>query len=258
MSAGAQYLALSKRSLLNTIRQPIAIVPPLVFPLMFLALTSAALERSTELPGFPQVDSFVQFVIVTTITQGILFSSVGAGAGVARDIEDGFFERLIATPVSRLSLIVGRVSATALVGFLQAWLFLGIASLFGLRVESGFLGMLSITLCAGILAAGIGALTVSFGLRTGSTEAAQGIFPLVFSLLFVSSGFFPRNLMDGWFQSAASINPISHYLEGLRAQVIGDFQTGEFLMSLAIAIAIFVFGVTLSILALRRRLGEAA
>ena len=64
MSALRPYLALSRRSIVNVVRQPAAVVPAFLFPLMFLALTSASLNRSTQLPGFPQVDSFLQFAQV--------------------------------------------------------------------------------------------------------------------------------------------------------------------------------------------------
>ncbi len=73
MSAAPQYLALSRRSIITTVRQPTSIIPSLIFPLFFMALSSAAFDRTTQLPGFPEVDSFMQFVIATTILQGTLF-----------------------------------------------------------------------------------------------------------------------------------------------------------------------------------------
>ena len=259
MSAvAAQYALLSKRSLVNTIRQPISIIPALTFPLVFLALNSAALAESINLPGFPPVDSFLQFMIATTIIQGGLFGSIAAGADMATDIEGGFFDRLIATPVSRTSLLIGRVAGSFTLAFFQAFLFFGLAMLFGLEVEGGLLGMLGVALISAVAGAGFASMSVAIGIKSGSTEVVQGSFPLIFTLMFLSSAFFPRTLMNGWFQDAASINPLSHMIESARSLVIQGWDVTEFLNGLAIAGGLLVIGITLSLLALRARLADKA
>jgi ABC-2 type transport system permease protein len=256
MSSAAAYLSLSRRSMMNVVRQPIAIVPSMMFPLLFLALSSAALARSTSLPGFPPVDSFLQFLITTTIIQATMFGSIGAGANMASDIEGGFFERLIATPVSRTSILVGRVAGAVSLAFAQALVIFLIGLLFGFRPVGGVVGMFLVALVAAIFAGAIGSIAVAFGLRTGSTEAVQGSFPLLFALLFLSSAFFPRSLMTGWFRTVADYNPISHLIEGLRAQLIYGIRFDDFLISAAIALGIFVFGVLAAHRALQGRLLE--
>jgi ABC-2 type transport system permease protein len=258
MTGVAQYAALSRRAILNTFRQPTAIVPALMFPLLFLAMSSAAFERSIALLGFPQVDSFLQFVIAATIVQGALFGAVAAGADMATDIEGGFFERLIASPVARSSILAGRVMGAATLGFFQALLYFGITIVFGLDVAGGVAAMFLVALTAGVLAAGIGSITVAFALRTGSTEAVQGSFPLVFVILFISSAFFPRELMGGWFKGAATLNPISHMIEGLRFLVIEGLSASKFLTAFGISAAVLVVGLALAGGALSGRLGSRA
>jgi ABC-2 type transport system permease protein len=254
MSTAAQYAALSRRSITTTARQPTSIIPSMLFPLVFLAMSSAALNASTRLPGFPQVESFMQFVVATTITQGALFTSIAAGAAMGTDIEGGFFERLIASPVSRTSLLVGRVAGAATLGFFQAWLYFGVTSIFGLTVEGGIAGMLLVAIVAATVAAGFGSISVTIALRTGSTEAVQGTFPLLFVFLLLSSAFFPRNLMNGWFKAVAGANPLSHMIEGIRALVIDGLHLSKFLQAEAIAGAIFVAGIAAALVALRARL----
>lgn len=256
MSTAAQYLQLSRRSIVGTIRTPIAIVPSLMFPLIFLALNAAALERSIALPGFPSVDSFLQFMFATTVIQGTLFGSIASGAAMARDIEDGFFERLMAAPTSRSSILVGRVAGAASFAFFQAWFFFVVASLFGLEIEGGLIGMLGLSLVGALLAAGVGAISVAFGIKTASSEAVQGAFPMLFALMFLSSAFFPRQLMTGWFQDIAAVNPFSYLIEGVRHQVIDGFDLGRLGVSALVAFGFFVFGLMLSSLALRARLRE--
>ena len=250
----SHYSALSRRAIVNTVRQPTAILPAMIFPMFFMALSSAAFERSTALPGFPPVDSFLQFLVATTIIQGALFGSIAAGSAMATDIEGGFFDRLIASPVTRTSILVGRVAGAGLLGFVQAWVFFGVATIFGMRSEGGFVSMLMVAAVAAVFAAGVGSIAVAFALKTGSTEAVQGSFPLMFAGLFLSSGFFPRDLMNGWFQTVASVNPLSHLIEGLRTQVIEGLQIGPYLTSVAIAAAVFVVGTVVAGAALRGRL----
>ncbi|HJR44800.1 MAG TPA: ABC transporter permease [Actinomycetota bacterium] len=259
MSAvAAHYAALSRRSITNTIRQPIAILPAFMFPLIFLALNSAALAESIRLPGFPPVDSFLQFMITTTIIQGGLFGAIAAGSDMARDIEGGFFDRLVATPVSRTSILVGRVAGATLLAFVQALVFFTIALPFGLEVEGGALGVLGVALISSTAGAGMGALSVAIGLKSGSTEVVQGSFPLIFVSFFLSSAFFPRELMEGWFKTAAGINPLSHMIESARHQVILGWDSSEFLSGWAIALVIFVVGIAVSLVALRSRLADKA
>lgn len=259
MSAVLQhYAVLSRRSVINTFRQPISFIPALTFPLMFLAINAAALNEAIRLPGFPPVESYLQFMIATTIIQGALFGSVAAGADMARDIEGGFFDRLYLAPISRSSVLVGRVAGAWTFSFLQAWLFFGVAHLFGLTVEGGFAGMLGVSVIASIIGAGLGAVSMSFALRTGSTEAVQGSFPALFAFLFLSSAFFPRELMSGWFENAASVNPLSHLIESSRHLVIFGWSSREFLQGVAIAASVFLLGLVLSGMALRARLSERA
>jgi ABC-2 type transport system permease protein len=255
--AVAQYSALSKRAIVTTFRQPRFFIPSLLFPLMFMAISSSAFGRTTEIPGFPEADSFLQFLVCTTIIQGALFSSIAAGSAMATDIESGFFERLVATPVARSSIIAGRVMGSFVFGLMQAWLYIGVATIFGMRAEGGLIALLGVSLVAATFSAGVGSIASSFAIRTGSTEAVQGAFPLLFSLMFISSGFFPRTLMHGWFQSAAGINPLSHMIEGMRHQVISGFDLGRLGISLGIAGTFFAVGLGLALLALRRRLTAA-
>ena len=243
---------------MGTIRTPIAIIPSLTFPLVFLALNSAALNRSTQLPAFPEVDSFLQFMFATTVIQGALFGAVTAGASVATDIEGGFFERIIAAPTSRPSILVGRVAGVATFAFLQAWFFFLVALPFGLDVEGGLAGMLGVAIVGSVVASAIGSLSVAFGLKTGSSEAVQGAFPLAFALMFLSSAFFPRELMTGWFREVAEANPFSYLIEAVRYQVITGFSLSRLIVALGIAGALFLVGLVASGLALRGRLKETS
>lgn len=252
-----QIALLSRRSLLGTLRQPGSWIPPIVFPMIFAALNSAAFERATQLPGFPKVDSFLDFMLATTVVQGVLFGSTIGGTNMAVDIQDGFFDRLVASPVSRSSILLGRLAGGAALGAIQALAFIGIFSIFGASIKGGLPALVAIVAVAMVLGVALGGFTITLALRTGSSEAVQAAFPVLFIFLFISSAFFPRQLMHGWFQTVANINPLSWLVEALRRLVIAEFSFADVGRAVAISLAIGALSLSLAQAALRKRLAGA-
>ena len=248
-----QSWALARRSIIGTARQPEAIFPSIFFPLFFGALSTASFQRSTQLPGFPKVDSFLDFLLAATVVQGVLFGSTAGGNDMAVDIQDGFFDRLVASPVPRPVILVGRLAGTAVLGAVQATAFMTVLTLFGASVKGGIPAAVAIVLVSAVLAVAVGGFAVTLALRTGSTEAVQASFPVFFITLFVSSAFFPRELMSGWFKAAASANPLSWMIEALRRLTIERFSVVDAFEALVIVTALATVSITLAGLALRAR-----
>ena len=252
-STSRQVLALSRRSLVGLLRQPDALFPSLFFPLFFAALSSAAFQRSTSLPGFPPVDSFLDFLLAATIVQGVVFGSSMGGSGMAVDIQEGFFDRLAASPVPRWAILVGRLAGTAVHGAAQAAFFTVVLTLFGASVKGGLPAVAVVVVVASLLAVGMGGLTLALALRTGSRETVEAMFPVLFIVIFVSSAFFPRELMSGWFKAAATLNPLSWMIEAMRRLIIEDFSVGDVVTALAVVSGLCVATLALSGAALRAR-----
>lgn len=249
-----QTAAMSKRSILAIVRQPALVIPSLVFPLFFAALGSSSFGRAVRLPNFPKVDNFLDFAIAGSIVQAVLFGSVTGGTALATDIEQGFFDRLLATPTSRVSILVGRLAGAAAFGAFQALFFVVVLLPFGVRIKSGVGGVVVIVLCGGLTAMAIGGFTAAMALKTGSSEAVQGSFPLLFIALFFSSAFFPRQTMQGTYKTIADLNPVSHLVEGIRGLVIDGLTARHVAASLLIPAAIAVVSVGLATRTLYSRL----
>jgi ABC-2 type transport system permease protein len=160
--------------------------------------------------------------------------------------------------VSRSAILLGRLAGGAALAGLQAVAFIGIFSLFGASVKGGLPAVVTLTLVAMVLGIALGGFPLTLALRTGSSEAVQAVFPVLFIFLFVSSAFFPRQLMHGWYQTVAGINPLSWLVESLRHQVITDFSVADAAEALAIAAAIGVVSLSLASAALRSRLAAGA
>lgn len=254
MNAGIAGLAL--RSVRNTIRSPQMWVPSMLFPLMITAINVAAMSRATELPGFG-ADSFLDFTVATVVIQGVLFGASAGGSDMALDIQDGFFDRLVASPVSRSAIVLGRLAGSAALGAMQAVVFMAILTIFGAHIEGGIPAVLTIVVVAMLLAVGIGGIAVAIALKTGSAEIVQAFFPVFFISLFASSAFFPRQLMSGWFKAIAGGNPLSHMIESVRHLVVVGFDAADAAKAVVIVGGLCVASLPLSLSALRGRLKAA-
>jgi ABC-2 type transport system permease protein len=249
-----QTLALAKRSTLELFRQPALVVPSIVFPLFFSFLGNSSFGKTTSLPGFPKVNSYLQFQLAGTITQGVLFGSVTGAAALATDIENGFFDRLLASPTSRLSILFGRLAGSTLFGALETAVFVLVLLPFGADVSAGLPGIVAMVISGALIALAVGALMSSVALKTGSAEAVQGTFPLLFILLFFSSAFFPRETMSGVYKTIAGLNPISHLVEGLRALSLEGFSVSATARAILVPLAIAIVALIIASRQLNARL----
>ncbi|GIU85124.1 MAG: hypothetical protein KatS3mg008_1899 [Acidimicrobiales bacterium] len=252
-----QVAALARRSLVSTYRQPALWFPGLFFPLVIAAVNSGSLERSTGLPGFPDVDSYLQFVLPATVIQGVLFGGILAGTDVALDVQDGFFDRLLTSPVSRTSIVVGRLVGSAVLGLLQSIIFVVVFSIFGVRIPGGLAAVSVLAVTAVLLAVAVGGLAAAVGLRTGQQEAVQNSFPLVFIVLFMSSAFFPAQLMSGWFGAMARNNPLTWMIDAVRSVVVDGFAVDDAFVAFGVALCAAVAAVVVALRQLAWRLRVA-
>jgi len=233
-----QGFALARRSVLSTWRTPGAWVPGLVLPLMLAAVYSAQFAQATKLPEFPPVDSFLQYILPASVLQSIAFGAGNAGTDLATDIENGFFDRLMASPVARQSVLVGRIMGAAVFSGLESLTLIIIFLAFGAPVQSGIVGAAAIVVIAALLSVAVGGFGVAVALRTGSPEATQSMFPLTFVFLFVSSAFFPTELMKGWYQSVAQHNPFTFIIDPTRRLVIYGWSWTDVFQAIGVTLLV--------------------
>ncbi len=250
----AQAAMLSRRSIVGTLRQPGVWMPGIIFPMFLAAVNTSSMGRAVAFFPEPKPDSLLDFLLASSITQAVLFGGVAAGADTALDIQTGFFDRLLASPVSRTSILIGRLAGGAFTGVFQASVFIVVYSIFGVRLAGGIGAVAVMLVYAFVLALVIGGFAAMLALRTGQAEAVQNAFPLTFILLFISSAFFPTELMKGVYQSIAERNPITWMINGIRHQVLVGFDLSEAAISIGTAAVLAVLTITAANAALRARL----
>jgi ABC-2 type transport system permease protein len=246
--------ALGWRSVRQTFRRPQLMAPIIVFPTLLLAIQTGGAGSAVDLPGFPPVDSFLQFMLAGAMMQSLMLAGNSGGIALAVDIEMGFTDRLFAAPISRFAIVLGRLAGTAVLGAFSAVWFLAIGLIFGAPISEGVAGALVVLLLTTLSAMAIGGLGAAAALRSGRASVVQGFFPIVFVVLFLSTAFFPQELMVEPAKTIAEYNPLSFIVDGIRAPFVSSFSGAQELEALAAIAGIGLLGLGLSAAALRHRL----
>ncbi len=247
-------IELGRRSVKQTFRRPQLMAPLLIFPTLLLAIQTGGAGRAVDLPGFPPVQSFLAFMLAGAMVQATLLAGNTGGIALAVDIEMGFIDRLLTAPIPRFAIVLGRLVGTAAIGLFTGVWFLVLGFIFGVRLEEGVPGAIVMILFVTASAVAFGSLAAATALRSGSASVVQGQFPLIFVILFLSTAFFPDNLLQEPARTIAEYNPASFIVNAVREPVIASFTTEEMLKGLGGLVLIGAIGFTLSARAMRTRL----
>lgn len=249
-----QVGAVARRSAVGAFRQRALLFFPMLFPLILFAINGSALSKVTEIPGFP-THSYRAFLLAMPFVQGAMFVSINAGTSLARDVETGFLNRLALTPLRSEAMLLGQLGGALVLGTVQAIVYLLVGIATGVTFASGVGGVLVLLLLSITISFAFATLGGLLALRLGSGEAIQGIFPLLFVTLFLSSSSLPRNLIKAeWFKEVATYNPVSYLLEGLRSLVIQGWNAQALAKGFGFSIALATICLLLARPAMKSRL----
>ena len=246
--------ALGRRSIMQTLRRPQLLAPLIVFPTALLAIQTAGAGRAVDLPGFPEVPNFLSFMLAGSIVQSVMFTGNSGAIAFAIDMEMRFTDRLYAAPIARSSVVLGRLAATATLGAIIAVYFIVLGLIFGASIHEGVPAVIWIVALTSASALAFGTIGAAIALRSNSASVVQGIFPLVFVILFLSDAFFPANLMLEPASWIAQYNPFSFIVNGIRDPIISGWSATTELKAIASVIGIGALGFALCALAMRSRL----
>jgi ABC-2 type transport system permease protein len=216
-SLWASTLGIAKRSLLKFLRTPQLVVLGTIQGAMFLLIFRYVFGGAIGAGGL----SYVDFLVPGFITTGVLFSGMGAAAGVAEDLEQGFVDRLRSLPIPRSAVLAGRALADT---GMQLW-GLAITTAIGFAVGFRLHGSVADALVAFGLLVVLGFafewLFITLGMFAGNAQAAQGLALMVFPLTFVSSAYVPVETMPGWMQAFAEHQPLTVMVDAVRVLTQG-------------------------------------
>jgi len=206
-------LTVAGRTVKKFIRTPQLIVAGTAQGALFLLIFRYVMGGAI---GHTGVLSYVDFLVPGFVATSVLFTGMGASAGVADDLGMGLMDRLRSLPISRFSIIDGNVWAnTALTTFSLA-ITTGIGFAIGFRIHNGVGSALEAFGMCVLYGFAFCWLFVALGLFAGSPQAAQSLSFLVFPLTFVSSAYVPVSTMPGWMQAFANYQPITAMVDTVR------------------------------------------
>ncbi len=216
----ATVRALIRRAANEILRVPGAAIPGVLAPTIFFLGLTAVFGNLTLLPGFT-TESYQSFLIPVSLLQGAGFTGAATGVNLARDIEQGWFDRLIVSPASRTALLAGLVCSASLRALIPAAVLLSVA--FAIGVDWPGPGALAIAIVCVMATAAVAACWgVMLALRYRTQSAAPLMQAGMFVLVLTTTAYAPLELLDGWLQDVARINPLTQVVEAARLGFVGD------------------------------------
>jgi ABC-2 type transport system permease protein len=216
-------LVLWRRSLNEVLRVRGALLPATIAPVIFMLGITGQFGRLTGLDGFP-TESYISWIVPLSCLQGAGFAGAAAGSNLARDIELGWFDRLLVAPVPRPLLIVGPILGAISRSMVPATVVLIVGLLIGADLTGGIVGLIALYAAA----AGFCATAALWGMFMAFAFRTQQAGPLmqqgVFLAVFLSTAYTPLVLLRGWLGDVAHLNPITHVLEMARQATVAGIE----------------------------------
>lgn len=247
-------LAIAGRALRALPRDLEAIIPPVFIAAFFFVVNIATLQKLTEgtIAGF----DFKAFMMATAVLLGV--TGVSRAPALVLDVQNGYFDRLLLTPVRRLAILIGHMLADVVVASALMVPILGLGLVMGVRFEAGPLGVVAFMLLAAMWSLAFAGFAYAIALKTGNPAAVATSFLLFFPFLFLTSSYVPRAQLNGWLDGVAAWNPCTYLLEGLRALTMGGWQWGDVGQALVAIGLVGLASMTLCLRALQGRVRASA
>lgn len=213
-------LVLGGRALRELLRTPDALFSPIFIPLFFLVVNVGQAARIFPSEGTPFLEgqNYGAFQLPASL---LLSASFGAASlFLVEEIESGYFDKLRATPISRMSLVIGRLCADFVRTLGVSVLMILLALAFGIRITSGFAGFVVLILMVALWAMVFSGFMQLVALKTRSAAATQGASMVFFPLLFLTPNFVPRDQLTRPMEIAATLNPVTYVMEAARSLIL--------------------------------------
>jgi ABC-2 type transport system permease protein len=242
-------ISVAGRALRAVPREMETVIPPIFIALFFFIVNIGTLQRLTQsnIRGF----DIKAFMLPTAILIGV--TGVSRAGALVLDIQDGYFDRLLLTPVRRVAILLGHMVADVAVAWTLTIPILVLALLIGVHIDAGPLGVAAFIVMAGLWSLAFAGFGYAIALKTGNPAAVNSSFLLFFPFLFMTSSYVPRAQLTGWLSGIAKWNPVTYVLEGQRSLVSSGWQWTSLGKALLAIAAVGAVSMSLCFAALRGR-----
>jgi len=230
-----------------------AVVPPVLIAVFFFVVNVGTLKPLTEgsLRGF----DYTAFQMPTAILLGV--TGVSRAQALVLDIQNGYLDRLLLTPVRRLSILLGHLVADVAVATALVVPILLLGFVLGVRFEAGPIGVVVFVVTAALWSLAFAGFGYAIALKTGNPAAVNSSFLLFFPFLFLTSSYVPRSQLTGWLDTVAGLNPVTYLLEGLRSLTLQGWEWAALGQAFLAIVVVAALSMTLCFAALRGRVKQA-
>jgi ABC-2 type transport system permease protein len=230
-----------------------AVVPPVFIALFFFVVNIGTLQNLTErsIEGF----DFKAFMMATAILLGV--TGISRAPALVLDVQNGYFDRLLLTPVRRSAILLGHMVADVVVAMALTVPIVVLGLVLGARFESGVLGIGVFMVLGALWSLAFTGFGYAIALKTGNPAAVNSSFLLFFPFLFLTSSYVPRSELTGWLDTVAAWNPVTYLLDGLRSLTMGGWQWTELGQALLAIAAVGAVSMSMCFAALRGRVKQA-
>jgi len=234
------------RAITKIVRNPILLFVNLFTPLLFLLLFSQLLQKLGTFLG--PMGNYLTYLTPGILVLNAVTGSFQSGMSIVNDLNSGFLQKTLLTPVNRGAILLGRLAADIMVLLLQSAIIIGVAALIGLGVATGFAGLLLVFVTIAFFGLAWSGLLLTVGLATRKAETVSAVGNLlVFPLIFISSALFPIAIMPQWARDVSNYNPLTYAANVIRDLIQGGLTLNTFAISYAVigVMALITFAATL-------------
>lgn len=233
---------LAKRNLIRLFRMPSILVPMIVMPLFFVIAFTGSFDGISRVEGYPTA-KIINWVAAFALLQGASFAGVGTAGAMANDLDNGFIDRLLVSPIRRSTILIAPLVYTAVRATIPITVVLIASLLQDADFPGGIVGLLLVFVGGVGGALVLGAFGLAVVLRMGDIKAMAVVQMVSFLLMFPSIGQVPIALLQGWMKTVARINPVTNVMRMIRQGFLGEVtwaDTWPGLLVLAIGLAGFM------------------
>ncbi len=247
---------IARRACRSVFREPEFFIPAIIVPVFFFIVNIGALQDVAE-QGAAAAGGSLDFKAFQ-LPVAIIFAVTGVSraGSLVTDIQDGYFDRLLLTPVRRPALLLGLMIADLMAVLMLAIPVTALGFALGVRFETGVLGVLVFLLYGSLWGLAFAGFPYAIALKTGNPAAVNSSFILFFPFAFLTTSFLPEEALTGWLAAIATYNPVTYVLEGLRSLISVGWVWDDLVTGLLAMAAVTLVSFGLASAAMRGRISQ--
>ena len=253
-SALHDLAVIAKRATRGVFREPEFFIPALIVPVFFFVVNIGALQDFAQSSGV--VDDFKAFQLPVAIVFAV--TGVSRASALVTDIQGGYFDRLLLTPIRRPALLLGLMAADLMSVLMLAIPVLLLGLLLGVSFVTGVLGMIAFLLYGALWGLAFAGFPYAIALKTGNPAAVNSSFILFFPFAFLTTTFLPKEALTGWLSTIATYNPVTYVLAGLRSLITEGWEWAALGQGLLAILAVMIVSFGLASAAMRGRVSQSS